>query len=860
MPSVIAEIRDWAKALPYWERAVLDKLLNEASFGEGDYEAALKYLLEDAGLAERVGERPKLQLLDLETPDREEAHKWVILTRLFNAKNVNALVPGQAIEFCPTLTVLYGANGSGKSGYARVLGCAGFTRGDREVLPDVTRPVAPDTVLSADLEVSDGESASTFTYKIGAVCTELSQCYVFDSTSVRAHLTESNTFSFVPGGLSYLTKLSEITDGVRRRLQNRIDAANQSRDFAVAFQGDSTVTDFVAKLDASTDLSELRRLATLSPQEVNKIEELDIEIARLRSQDVQKELAKLSQSIDDLVLLRDRIIQLQGAVSAERAEDVADKVSQYVESEAMARRVTLEDLKSDHFHQIGTDVWRHFAEAAKALAEAESRPAGEYPQLGDYCLLCHQPLSHGAFDMLVKLWEFLKSDAQTRFERSTIALSRTKSALEGVDIDFFNSQLVSYRLLAEQDQPLLEHIADFIAACRARRETLLQIAEKRSLQPVPALPDVNMDQLQRRLDILISNRHALEEKNADQQIAGLSRELLVLRHRQILAKLEKEITTYVLTKAWAVRASRIRGDTKHITSKYKQLFGQLVTDRYIEVFNGILASLDRPLAVTIKTVGRKGQTFKHVAVQVDATVREDMAAPEKVLSEGEKRAVALADFLTEVALDEASSTVILDDPVTSLDLEWRATIAAILVNEARRRQTIVFTHDLPFLYLIKREAEEKEVPIMNHWIRRMGGKPGFVSLNDSPVLEREYRNPSRARQFLAKARNAVGQEQEDLLVQGFDALRATYEAFIVYDMLGDVVRRFEERISAGRLRDIRWDRALADEVYARYEDISRHIGGHLHTDAALRPSPETLSDEIDSFADLRARLRELKRA
>jgi len=37
---------------------------------------------------------------------------------------------------------------------------------------------------------------------------------------------------------------------------------------------------------------------------------------------------------------------------------------------------------------------------------------------------------------------------------------------------------------------------------------------------------------------------------------------------------------------------------------------------------------------------------------------------DQILSEGEKRAVAIADFLTEAALDRHNRGIILDDPVT----------------------------------------------------------------------------------------------------------------------------------------------------------------------------------------------------
>ena len=97
---------------------------------------------------------------------------------------------------------------------------------------------------------------------------------------------------------------------------------------------------------------------------------------------------------------------------------------------------------------------------------------------------------------------------------------------------------------------------------------------------------------------------------------------------------------------------------------------------------------------------------------------------------------------------------------------------------------------------------------------------------------------------------------------GFGALRTSYEAFIIFDLLSEVVMRFDERISFGRLKDIVWDKSIADEVIAKCELLSRHIEGHLHSDAftAQKPTPDMLWNEIEAFEVLRKRLKELKKA
>lgn len=49
-------------------------------------------------------------------------NRLVQITSIKNLHNVNALAEGQSLPIAPTgLTIIYGENGAGKSGYSRVL-------------------------------------------------------------------------------------------------------------------------------------------------------------------------------------------------------------------------------------------------------------------------------------------------------------------------------------------------------------------------------------------------------------------------------------------------------------------------------------------------------------------------------------------------------------------------------------------------------------------------------------------------------------------------------------------------------------------------------------------------------------------
>ncbi len=862
MTSILTELSQWANTLPYWEQAALDKIVAGVQLTESVYDELLYYLLEDANLVASTRPRPELQFPHTATTGFQSSTGQVQLTKISNLQDVNALVPGQTLAFGQALTAIFGANGSGKSGYARVLGCAGFTRGDKEVLPDVTQPSGVNTIPSADIEISDGISTKIIHYQVGNQCPELALFYTFDSTSVQVHLTGSNTFSFSPTGLFYLTQLANVTDKIRERLRARIEEYAQPHDFGVLFQGKSDVTELISNLSHETDLEELRQMAALTSEEKNRIGELDTEIAELKAKDITTQIRKLEQTLADLEIITERLGKVENGLSDDLLSNIRKAVGVYLERKSAAQSGSVDQFKSEHFTQTGSEVWHRFIEVAKALAEAEQTPDKPYPQPDDHCLFCQQPLSTEAHELLLHLWAFLEGEAQANLGKAQRILEMKHRELDAIDLNFFDEQSVSYRHIQEHDPALLRQVITFVEACRQRREFALRIIEVPAKETIPEMPESVISNIEGIISALKTDCDELQKEKPAQKIVELNQQLLTLQHREILGQYFPKIEEYVQKQIWAQKAANIGGNTRHITNKYKRLFGQLVTDRYIQLFEQTLKDLRRPLRVKVQTTGRKGETYKQIVIETDNSAPVAEATPEKVLSEGEKRAVAMADFLTEIALDTSSSGIILDDPVTSLDLEWRELIASILVKEAKCRQVIIFTHDLPFLYFLKKHAEQEPVEIATHWIKRGDNddRPGYVFLNNSPALEKDYRRTTKAREIYQQSKSASAAEQEALLRDGFGALRTTYEAFIIFDLFGEVVMRFEERVSFGRLKNIVWDKSISDEVVTRCEQLSRYIEGHSHSDAfaATKPTCEMLIREIESFEALKNRLKELK--
>jgi hypothetical protein len=98
-----------------------------------------------------------------------------------------------------------------------------------------------------------------------------------------------------------------------------------------------------------------------------------------------------------------------------------------------------------------------------------------------------------------------------------------------------------------------------------------------------------------------------------------------------------------------------------------------------------------------------------------------------VFSEGERTALGLASFFTEVHLDASNSAIVLDDPVTSLDHIRRGLVAARLAALAETRQVVVFTHDASFVLDLKNAAKPGNILVTERSVTRSRAderKPG----------------------------------------------------------------------------------------------------------------------------------------
>jgi energy-coupling factor transporter ATP-binding protein EcfA2 len=194
-------IVDWSNERPTWQREVMRRVAAGDVFSDGDYDR----LVEDIVAAKHLPE-PRFGLEQLPQAAAEDSP--VRLLAIEKPEHVNALESRDPLTFEPQgLTIVYGDNGSGKSGYARLLKRITRARHQEEVLTDVFRDTSlakPTAVLSVrigDADVSlDWPELS---------CPELQRVRFYDAECGNAYISSESDFPYLPSALLSLTASSK---------------------------------------------------------------------------------------------------------------------------------------------------------------------------------------------------------------------------------------------------------------------------------------------------------------------------------------------------------------------------------------------------------------------------------------------------------------------------------------------------------------------------------------------------------------------------------------------------------------------------------------------------------------------------
>jgi energy-coupling factor transporter ATP-binding protein EcfA2 len=775
----------------------------------------------------------------------------VLVLAVGRSQNVNRLPEGQSLTFAASgLTIAYGDNGSGKSGYARVLKAVSRTRAEAQVRNDIFRE--GNLVPTAEITYRCDGPDITFAWRAGSIGPDdLTRVSFFDRSCVDIYLSKDTDVAFRPFGLDLFDSLVSVCDRVRAVLDERAAAVGRRTD-GLATLGDSTAAGaFLTHLSAATTDAEIAAACTFDAQQATRLATVGQALASIAQGTAASDADRLHRLAQRAERLRATLESLAAVVSPEHQNTLVQKRDDAASKDAVARLARGETLKTATLEGVGDDPWRALWETARTYS-AFAYPDRPFPVVDEaVCLLCQQPIEDEAAERLKGFEAFVRDTTQ-------VAAETARQALE--------TELHRLDVLVVSDQQTVDLIADlridfpetacaieaYLSEAQEALNTLKLVTRgpgTSKLVNFPVSPSPT----------LLASIGALQTREAELRtaVSGGDDDAFRSEHAELAARRQLGSAESLvraerdrLKQVAAIASAKHLTMTNAISEKAADITNDVMTEVLVDRFSRETDRLGLE-NVVLRTVGGRRGILRYRTGFVGA--QQEAPLPE-VLSEGEQTALGMAGFLAEVWTDESHSAVIFDDPVTSLDHERRDKVAERLVQLAKERQTIVFTHDVAFVLALKKHAIHNSVNVTERSVERLHERPGHCSEQHKFSAKLVSERVAEMREELARLRaeqSSMTTEQfRDQTGLWYRQLRKTWERAIEEVVVGEILTRGDLQVHPKMVRTLVLftadDNRELQYGYGRATELSE-----AHDESAIinspPPSPEEMASDLDAL-------------
>lgn len=847
---ILREIVKWSKGLPGWQQDAIARLYANIDLSAQDYEDMYALLKSAHGIVDSKGRVPTT-LADKQVAAPISDDRLMQLVAIKNLRNVNALAEGQRLLINPIgLSVIYGENGSGKSGYSRVFKKACRARDQREPIHSNAH-IEPSKagIPQASFELIVDGSPLEVEWTSGKVSPEqLSSIAIFDSHCARAYVDNHGDFAYVPYGLDILEGLVNVCTKLRfMATKEQTDNKPPDELFAALSKTQTLVGKLLTSLSAKTKPQEVEALATLTEVEQERLITLNKSLAETDPKQKAQTLKLRATRFINLASRIGTVIDLVNDSSVTNLKSLIEKLHVAKQAAILAGKKFKET--PGLLPGTGGEAWKALFDAARAFA-VESHPGKTFPYLGPEsgCPLCQKPLDLDG-DARLEAFETFYQQAAEKAEKAARNLAvEAYRAIEQAQLDLLIDDTLA-KELEGVNQKLADDCTNLQKLLFERRSAILDAAKPdNDFNAIPVLPHDPRKDLEKASSALIAEAKVLEDSMDEKAKAALVSEKAELDARLRLSDL-KGAALDAIAKLLLIEKLKACFDaaaTTAISRKSTELSKTIATKEVADALNDELKKLNvHELKVMMKPESPGGKTrFKLVLeVQGNATAKD-------ILSEGEQRAIAIASFLTEVNLSKQRGGIVFDDPVSSLDHRRRWYVAKRLVEEAQQRQVIVLTHDIYFLCILQQEADAAGIDFAPQCIRKAPAGFGVQTDRlpfDAMSTSKRVKSIRLMHQATARAHKAGDDDEAKRLTRdAYYNLRLAWERGVEEVLFQGAVMRFDEGISTQKLSYV----VVEDVDYAVIDAGMTKCSKFAHDPALAAHLPTPHPDEL--LADIEA--------
>lgn len=760
-----------------------------------------------------------------------------------NVQGVNAIKAGASLPFGETnLAVVYGANGSGKTGFSRLLKQACGSRAKDNLLGNVFAAENPPS--QAQIKISIGGKEHVIPWSLlGGPHVALRHVHVFDTKAAAMYMGK-NEATYEPSRMRFISSLIAICDRVTAYLNNEKTKLKSAMPQLPPALVATAAAKWVMALKGTTTPQAIEAACSFP-------KELDSERVATEGALAQKNIAGRLLAIGQERAALQRVkMNLGGLKSSLADNELKNLVAARIDA-ASKRTAASEDARKVFANApldgVGQQSWMALWEQARLFSEQHAYPGVAYPAVDDSarCVLCQQDLNLEGKTRLGHFQSFVQGGLEARAKAAESLRDELLRKLPQLPVE--HDWLVQVGLLK-----LPEEIAkkDFwiLTSRKAAAETVVDAAA------IPAFDWSNLEQAMQGISTSLEvEETTLKALQHDGKRKELEARLTELQGTQWLSQNKDSIVTEkarLASIALLDMAGKL-ANTIMLTRKNNELARLELDAGYQRRFADELSKLGGARLVVkpeSKQLGKGRITFG-LSLQ-----GAKLAVPaESVLSEGETRIVALAAFLADITGSGQQTPFIFDDPISSLDQDFEERVVTRLVDLAKTRQVIVFTHRLSLLTLVETAVKKLKdqaalqkanapVVLKVETLHRLGKSSGInakLSMRDAKPNKAVARIRDEFLPQLRKHHDEANVEAYEERVKGVcSEFRILVERCVESVLLNEVLMRFRRDVQTkGRLGALAKidleDCALIDDLMTRYS-----VFEHSQSDELPAPIPD----------------------
>ena len=862
--TVSQDIIAWSNTLSTWKQDALRRLALSGKINDSDKDELIDQIRTEVGLPIKLSTVTTSVPLLSSHISSATIQGAIAIKAITDVQSVNQLTPAAELTFQPHgLTVIYGTNGSGKSGFVRIFRSACRSRiqdtKKLKILSDVYgTSSAPQ---SAKIVIESNNTDETIQWSETSVTeSSLQQVAVFDSQSAQIYIDAGNQIQFLPLGLDLPLRFNSLCIALKDKLKTDADGVSMRLSIeSISFSEvrETVSQKFYNELSEKTTDDEIEAACSAKDADKAQLKTLSEGMASAENAvKVQKAISvKVTTWANDSKRLWD-------ALNDTEVEAIITAIKKAKSTREAATISAQSDLSKEPLKGVGSETWRALWEAAKKYSINEAYLGKEFPvlQIGDNkanCVLCQQELEIEATKRMSRFNKFMDSTLETAAVESENTLSERllklptmgsfvaadfNERLEGVDedvatklksfIDFSQKRLMAIKEALKNKNP--ELLSKDTLPKITNLEPDLQALSKSAQERAKELEGTTDPEQKVKL---------LKKCNELSDLIQLTDNKDSLIKRRDLLKAQKSYDDAMATLK-----------TTSTTKKATELIDKHVTESVIACFEQEQKSLNvdhLKISLAKKTSNRNAEFKTDPGTTLTKKTSE-------ILSEGEQRALALAAFFTEIEITIGNGPIVIDDPVSSLDRERGKLVANRIIKEAESRQVIIFTHDIIFCNQLYASAHTKSVDVTGHSIFRDNSHSGKVDPNGFPWKGLAVnKRVGKMKDKLSKTKKITTtspSEWEPIARSLYGNLRDTYERMVEEDIFYKVVQRGVDAVQTQRLRRVK----LSDECAITFHENMTKISAYCHDNpesgSVPVPTPENFQEDLTAFESLRAKI------